>query len=458
MIKEKNNENKAEMIYIPVEKLFHHPNNPRKDLGDLTELSESIKQNGILQNLTAVPWFDPDAEDKEASLVDGKYYVIIGNRRLEAAITAGLKEIPCVIVNMPFKEQISAMLIENMQRSDLTVYEQAKGFQMMLNLGDSVETIAEKSGFSQTTVRSRVKLLDLDEKKFKASEARGASLFDYMELDKIKSIELKNKILEFAGTDNFKAELKRAIDKEKNQGKMKAIENTLSKFAKKIESSDGYTCVRIYSSYSDIDEIKPPKDADIVEYYYLSTSYGTIELMRKKEMLDEVALAVEKRKKEFEEYKRGELAAASKRAYELRSEFVKGVSPTYVKKHMTDLVAFLINLELQHPYRNNREQLCVALGYKSYLESVNEITIEDIFDIVSKMPENYLLQYVYLLTEDSHNNNYFLNYYLNYAENKELDQLYEFLQKFGYNMSDEEKQLQDGTHLLFCEEFNEGVA
>ena len=59
------------------------------------------------------------------------------------------------------------MMIENMQRSDLTTYEQAQGFQLMLDLGDTVEQVASKSGFSQSTIRRRVKLLSLDRDAFR---------------------------------------------------------------------------------------------------------------------------------------------------------------------------------------------------------------------------------------------------------------------------------------------------
>ena len=131
----------SEMVFIPVERLVPHPDNPRKDLGDLTELAASIKENGVFQNLTVVP----EVEDR--------FTVIIGHRRLAAAKLAGLTELPCVVVEMTPKEQVQTMLLENMQRSDLTVYEQAQGFQMMLDLGATVEEIAEKSGFSVRPVR-----------------------------------------------------------------------------------------------------------------------------------------------------------------------------------------------------------------------------------------------------------------------------------------------------------------
>lgn len=111
---------------INTTKLNPHPENPRRDLGDLTELAESIKRQGVLQNLTVIA----DGTDK--------YTVVIGHRRLAAARLAGIETVPCVVSDMDEAQQIRTMLSENMQRSDLTIYEQAQGFQMMLDLGDSL--------------------------------------------------------------------------------------------------------------------------------------------------------------------------------------------------------------------------------------------------------------------------------------------------------------------------------
>ena len=110
-------------INIPVRVLHPHPKNRRQHLGDLEELTDSIKKNGIMQNITVIPgfyrangeWFNTEAE----------YTVIIGHRRLEAAKAAGLTEVPCRIYeNLPENDQIATMLEENMQRNDLTIYEQ----------------------------------------------------------------------------------------------------------------------------------------------------------------------------------------------------------------------------------------------------------------------------------------------------------------------------------------------
>ena len=91
-----------EIVMIPIGMLEHHPENPRKDLGDLTELAASIKANGIMQNLTVVPGRTEKIED--GTQEKQFYLVVIGNRRLEAAKMAGLEALPCVISNMGYKE------------------------------------------------------------------------------------------------------------------------------------------------------------------------------------------------------------------------------------------------------------------------------------------------------------------------------------------------------------------
>ena len=83
-------EERRDIVYIGIDHIHTHPENPRKDLGDLTELAESMKKQGCLQNLTVVN--NPEEE--------GTYWVVIGNRRLTAAIQAGIETAPCQIVEM----------------------------------------------------------------------------------------------------------------------------------------------------------------------------------------------------------------------------------------------------------------------------------------------------------------------------------------------------------------------
>lgn len=156
----------ADITYIPIRQLYPHPDNPRKELGDLSELAASIKENGVYQNLTVIPGHYLNSREYIAKCVDEggdaaaaaaawtpkavwsseDYTIIIGHRRAAAAQQAGLYELPCAIVEMDEREQMQTMMIENMQRSDLTVYEQAQGFQMMMDFGQTVEQISDKSG------------------------------------------------------------------------------------------------------------------------------------------------------------------------------------------------------------------------------------------------------------------------------------------------------------------------
>ena len=188
------------IVNLPVRSLIPHPENPRKDLGDLTEMSESIKKNGVLQNLTVIPK-DIDGNDCNCNNAF-KYMVIIGHRRLAAAEAAGVDQVPCRIVEgMTHDEQLLTMLEENMQRSDLTIYDQAQGFQMMLDLGQTVEDIEEKSGFSKTTIYHRLNIAKLDKETLKAkqdSDSFQLNITDLIELEKVKDVEKRNHILKTA--------------------------------------------------------------------------------------------------------------------------------------------------------------------------------------------------------------------------------------------------------------------
>ena len=184
------------LVMLPVSDIQGNPSNPRKDLGDLGELTESIRKNGIMQNLTVV----------EGILPDGRkgYTVLIGHRRLAAAKEAGLTEVPCVIAKGLSKaDELKVMLEENMQRNDLTIAEQAQSFQLLMDLGETEESIAEKSGFSRTTVRRRLAIAKLDqsilERKIAEPEFQ-LSFGDLYALEEVKDIDERNRILNKAAS------------------------------------------------------------------------------------------------------------------------------------------------------------------------------------------------------------------------------------------------------------------
>lgn len=315
------------LVYIPTDRIDPHPDNPRKDLGDLTELADSIRQNGILQNLTVV------AQE------DGRYRALIGHRRLAAAKLAGLTEVPCVIVEMDYREQLQTMLQENMQRSDLTVYEQAQGFQMMLDLGETVESLAATSGFSQSTIRRRVKLLDLDEKVFKKSVERGATLADYAELDKIEDPVRKNRVLAVIGTPDFRMWLKTELESEQRERNQKKWREILSAFATEVDNVYDYRTEKCWGRNEAPENVERPEGEG--NYYFHISSWGGVYLLTDKpKQVEETE--DQRRQRELAERNRvrvERLREASNRAFELRSEFAADVSIQTVKDHWAEIVA-----------------------------------------------------------------------------------------------------------------------
>ena len=199
---------------IKIENLFHHPDNPRTDYKDIEELTESIKEKGIIQPLTVV---------RLGKYID-RYNVVAGNRRLEAAKAAGLKTCPCIEADMDAKEQAAIILIENMQRRNLTPYEEAKGVQMCLDLGMSEADIAKQTGFSKETIRHRKKLSELDQSLLKEKCSDGQiSMNDLIKLEKVKDPEARNRLLDDIGGDNFDYRFKTAMrDQEIKENATKA--------------------------------------------------------------------------------------------------------------------------------------------------------------------------------------------------------------------------------------------
>ncbi len=430
---------------IHVDKLFPHPDNPRKNLGDLTELAESIKASGVMQNLTVVPRIGKAGEP-----VEDAYTVIIGHRRLAASKLAGLTELPCAVREMSPREQIATMLLENMQRSDLTVYEQAQGFQMMLNLGESVTGISEKTGFSESTVRRRVKLLELDSEKFRKATERGATLMDFMELEKIQSPELRNKVLEAIGTKNFDYEMRQALDREKAEANREKWVEALSSFATEAEDTARMRQVAWHNLTDDpVKVLRVPEDAGETDYFFRLTSYSVTIVREAQNSADEDAQQAVYRAQNEREV---ELRAMSERAYQLRRAFIGNFPAT--KKHVPQIIRFWMRMKM------------LAVGdwcyfntdaFAGFLELGDEngdyeLDFETIEQDLKAAPERVFLYAAYADINDNSRNNYYQKSWQKWPEhapNAKLDELYAALEELGYQMSDEERALQDGTHVLF---------
>jgi ParB family chromosome partitioning protein len=468
--------------------IMPHPDNPRKDLGDLIELAESIKSNGILQNLTVVPQLAmkpgyctscniyngavgkcKDGHDKNERPPCSKwecredfvFTAVIGHRRLAAAKLAGLTEVPCVISDMSKKQQLSTMLLENMQRSDLTIYEQAQGFQMLLNFGETLEDISVQTGFSESTIRRRVKLLELNKDKFKKSVERGATLQDYAELDKINDIKMRNSVLDKIGTSNFKYELQRAIDKETGNRNKALIIQELKKFATQVENSNGMQFVNSYSTAVQ-PKITVPDDVNTVEYFYYINSSGYIYLYKKRETNQSAAnnsataadpawLIAQRKRDEH----RAMLNSISDRAYRLRYEFIQSMSNAVAKKNIGTVIEYALRGMLDEYYLDS-DDLRNFIDLKVNEEDEGgEWGFDQVKDLVKAQPERYLLICTYLLL-DSEGEHYY-RWDNQYEDNEALNTVYDFIEKLGYELSDEEQALRDGTHELYVRDDGDGA-
>lgn len=181
---------------IPLDQLHPHPKNPRRDVGDVSELADSIREHGIRQPLLAVP----DPGDPQ------RYRLVIGHRRHAAAIAAGLTEVSVIVdPSLSEADQLELMLVENVQRSDLTVVEEADGYQGLLDLGLTVEDAARKTGRSESTVRRRLKLVTLPDDAREKVHAGQATLDDVAALpDQAEDPEAFDRLVAKLGTADFR--------------------------------------------------------------------------------------------------------------------------------------------------------------------------------------------------------------------------------------------------------------
>lgn len=425
---------------IDINKLYPHPANPRKNLGDLSELAESIKARGILQNLTVVPM-----ENKELG-----FCVVIGHRRVAAAKMAGLTDVPCVICDMDYKDQVATMLLENIQRNDLTVIEQAQGFQMMMDLGETVASLSGKTGFSDATIRRRLHLASLDAKKLQAAADRGGTLIDYAELEKIKDIKLKNKVLESIGTSNFKWNLQSAVDEESMPERKAALIQEMNEFASAVKETDGLSYVAHFNNFKKQDWYKKPKDAGKEEYFY-KVEKDAITLYKKATKISKKEPSP--KEKAFNK-KEAQLKSLSKKAYEMRSAFIKDFTVT--KRNMGAITDFTIH-QLIGSRRMEIDSILKMLNIgipdtTDYSESL-KIKRKLILDKYAENPGYVILVVAYSTTGDGSNQDYYSAYSwenkIEYCKNQDLDAIYDELIALGYEMSDEEQQLRDGSHELF---------
>lgn len=458
----------SNIVMIQAEQLEHHPDNPRKEIGDITELAASIGVDGILQNLTVVP--QPKNKDK--------FYIVIGNRRYEAGCAAGLQEFPCVISDMNYTKQLETMLVENMNRSDLTPYEEAKGFEQLTLAGYSTEEIAEKTGFSKATIKRRINLCQYDKELVVNAFKNQATFEDFEKLNKLKDKELRDKAAKQIGSKNFDWEFSCCM-KEQRIAERKLIILEALKEAnvednknseKKIWEMNRLFTIPICANSDDasdmMSELEALKNLGDGEYYYFFDYCGDCsiyELSKEEKQEEVVEPVVQKNKEEIEQ-----LESLFEQMRKRHLDYIINYDRQANSAPGFALICFDTISEL-FKYKEINGTYCRGISdVESYMSERNKIIYSN-FDspmevYAGRKPFSFWIDIVAALLIGGTNSNYYDYLYSTYngivykGDDKNdcnhryilrLKLFIKFLIDIGYEMSDEEKQLIDGTHRLY---------
>lgn len=452
--------NRGAITWIPVAQLYPHPDNPRKNVGDVSELAESIRAKGVMQNLTVVEGHFRD----DGVWIDGEgYTIVIGHRRAAAARLAELEELPCAVVKMTHAEQVQTMLLENMQRVDLTPVEQAEGFQMMFDFGDSVEEISKKTGFSTGTIYNRLKMAKLDRetlRRVSADADRQIGLADLEKLYEIKDKKVQTEVLDKIGTRDFDLAVQRAVNEQHAQECKEWLTDFFKKSGmKQMGRNEIYSTkwertqtlsVKSEEGLKEVEKYCQDGGKDCLwwfqEYNFCVNFYRPARKKAEKEekKQDDAKTIVFRQKCE-------KMEALSEEHFRLREKFIKSLRVTEKNRELILLGGFWAGV-------------CARMSYESCLDEAADFAGVDKglrYDlkkkaVMEKLPEldrDRQKALVWLLWCDNPERDFaFANNYekeIRHGENAELWLEYQWLMKLGYEMSGEEQQMMNGTHEIY---------
>ena len=403
----------------------------------------------------------------DSKTIPDRYLVVIGNRRMEASKAAGLTELPCSVREMTHQEQIATMLQENMQRSDLTVYEQAKGIQMMLDLGFSKDEVRKRTGFSKSTIERRLAVASLPEKETKKAVQDGVDLLTLVELAKVEDQKEREFILNRADGTNIsstRADIKRAIVKQERKKISDRLLPEIKRFAKPLKDdsdrySSKYELIRTMTiKLTDDAKVVIPDDAGKQSYYYSLPSYSDeIEFFRpaKKQKQEKTPeeIAMAKRQEDAKQL--------NKSMKERRIAFVQVFTPS--KKTETELKNKCFEWAFGWkpskglgPYFVNYHSW-VDDNVRLYLDMPEEEGHDESTESLMEECERRGVPFGRLVLAwmlcgglvDSSRKGYCSEYRGDYTKDTDMDRVYEVLAAAGYQLSEEEQQWKDGTHEFF---------
>ena len=221
------------VVFLPARAIQPNPAQPRKIFRQeaLTELSDSIRQHGILQPLSV-------------RRVEGGYELIAGERRLRAAKMAGLTDIPCIIMQMDDRESGMAAMVENLQRQDLDFVEEALGIsRLVTDYRMSQEQVARLLGKSQSAIANKLRILRHSPEVLQAlregelTERHARALLKLPEVEKLAAIaEICRQSMSVARTEKYIEALLARQEEKQPKANVGAFLNSLTQSLQKIQS------------------------------------------------------------------------------------------------------------------------------------------------------------------------------------------------------------------------------
>ena len=350
------------------------------------------------------------------------------------------------------------MLLENMQRADLTVYEQAQGFQMMLDLGETQDGIAEKTGFSKTTIRHRLKLLELDPIEFQKAQERQATFSDYIELEKLKRPESKTEALMAIGTPNFTYTIQRLITRENAGANAEKATAFLDSKLNKIPFDNRLQYRQIgYMPISKALTEERQKEIDNLiakgaKYYTLSSDapeYAWAYIYTDPVVESEEDRAEKQKRDELANMRREreqKIREEEQRAHDLRKKFVKDFANREYISTLTEALLTEPGLD-DIDYEEVAELLGIELSDDdSWYDIPGKLAYKK---IVKEHPESLILAMLYTLFDCGNSPASLHNHEGRYQRNPRLENWYAILTRVKYKMSIDERKLLSGTHDCF---------
>ncbi len=272
-ITEETKVNSNEGIKVPINKVEPNKTQPRKEFDEdaLLELSESIKQYGVLQPLLV--------QQRE-----GFYEIIAGERRWRAAKNAGLKEVPVIIKNLSEQEIVEISLIENIQRENLNPIEEALAYKRLLReFNLKQDEVAERVSKSRTAVTNTMRLLKLNEKvqqmivdeMISTGHARALLGISDLEMQYTVAQKIFDEKLSVRETEKLVKKIQNGEDEKKQNSENKLDEKLRIIYADLEEQMKGIfgTKVKINSKNSDSGKLE-------IEYYSQSELERIIDIIR----------------------------------------------------------------------------------------------------------------------------------------------------------------------------------